>query len=225
MILSFVVWVIILAPIVMLLARFRLSADATKLNAGFRRWRLGKHTGNVVSYSSYTSVHGSGGYSVGNTIAPISVGTDLHERIRLELPGGKQWDVELENFGLSPDIGDIVTIWLGARRGSERIFAALNHTSEAVKVSAQEIFAMGSGGKLSQSLKVLSMIFFLVFCVFVGILAGQVAIVLWGFVPFSVWLLRSRRISNFARMGTRPLWNAATPDAQALMRLSPPAAG
>ncbi len=222
---AFVVWVVILAPLVILLTRLRINRDATGLSVGLRRWKLRKGTGRVVSYSSYTSTHGSGGYSVGDTIAPISVRTDLHEKIRLELPGGKPWDVELKNFHLAPDIGDVVTIWLGLRRGSERIFAALNHTAESSKVSLQEMFAMGTGGSLLQPLKFLLMIFFLLFCIIIGVLQSQNTIILWGIVPFAVMLLRSRGISGFAEKGTKPLWSAAAADAQALMRPAPPAAG
>lgn len=212
-----VVWAIILAPFIMLLARFRINRDATRLIAGFRRWKLDKITGRLTNYESHTSVHGSGGNAV-NT--PVHISSDLHENLRLELSNGKSWDVELVNFNLSPKIEDVITIWLASRHRSDSIFAALNHKTEFEAVNAQEIFAMGTGGALLQSLKVTLMTLFLALCLIVGIFGNQAAIVLWGCVPFGVWLLRSRNISRFSETGTRPLWDATADDTQAFVRSS-----
>ncbi len=223
-VMAFVVWAVILAPIVWFFARMGINRDATRLIASFRRWRLGRLTGRLVSYSSYTTVSGSGGYSVGDAVAPVSIRTHLHEKLRLELAGGKLRDFELVGFELTPTIGDVITLWIASRYSSESIFAALNHTTESMALNMQELFAMGTGGRMLQSLKGIAAAIFMAFCVIVGIVLQQIAIIMWGWIPWAIWLWRTRYISGFAKRGAKPLWIASAADAQALMAASPAAA-
>ena len=205
-------------PLAILLSRLRIDRNATRFTAGLRRWNLTNITGHVISYRSHTETSGGGGYSSGNTTVPVHIKTDLYENLRLKLSNGKLWDTQLGNFDFSPQIGDVITVCLASRGGAQRIFAALNHTTESGKVNRQEIFAIGTGGSFAQILKVLAMTFFMFICLVIGMFVQLGVLVALGFIPFGIWLLRTLSIK---RLGIKALWDATAADAQVLMSPSP----
>ena len=187
----------------------------------FRRWRLTHVTGTVLASSTVPVTYGSGGVyggsASGNVTGTVHMHTDVHETMRVRTPDGAHTDVEVVNYGVTAQAGDVVSVWNACKGGRQFTIAALNHTTRAQMVNQQDIFSILQP---NQTLFVLYVVFSALPVVFFGVFGGAGLPILLGLVLLALYVRGQKRVRrNYSQSGMAEIWNISRAEAGQLSSL------
>jgi hypothetical protein len=218
----FVTALVLLPLILWVVAIWRpltVTPDATSF-VGRSRWKLTHVTGTVLASTAVARTHGSGGVygsaASGTVTGSARVTTDVHETLRLQTSPTTQTDVEVVNYSVTAQPGDLVSIWT-ARKGGERFtIAVLNHTTNVQTVNEGDIFSILQP---NQVIFVLYLCFTVLPVAFLSVFGGVPAFVLW-FALLGLYVLGWKRArGNYEESGIAPIWERSRAEASHLSSL------
>src|SRR5215472_11741006 len=142
--------VVILLPLIWRVIAIRrplkVATGGMSFESPYRRWKLTHVTGTVLASSTVPVTYGSGGIyggsASGNVTGTMRIYTDVHETMRLRTSDGTETDVEVVNYGVTAQAGDVVSVWNAHKGVRQFTVAALNHTTRSQMLNQQDIFSI-----------------------------------------------------------------------------------
>lgn len=199
----------------------KVATGGASFESPFRRWKLTHVTGTLLASSTVPITYGSGGVygssASGNVTGTVRIYTDVHETMRLRTPGGTETNVEVVNYGVTAQAGDVVSVW-NARKGARQFtIAALNHTTGAQMINQQDIYNILQPRQTVFILYVIASMFPVLFF---GVFGGAgLPILLW-LVLLALYVVGQKRVQrNYSKSGMAEIWNISRAEAGQLSSL------
>lgn len=198
------------------------NEDATRLAGWYRGWQLTHVTGRVLGANAHTvtsgssSVYGSTAGS-GSVYGSGRIITNLHEALRLQRSDGTQTTVNLVNYNVTAQPGDVISVWGVQKRSKAHTIAVLNLsvTPETQAINRQDVFRILQPHQ----------IFFVVWLVLAAPCVILASVFASSALPLVFWLsclalytvgqyLARKR---FERKGIVPIWRRGRDEARLLV--------
>lgn len=195
----------LITRVVAFMRPLQVSADGTSFCGRYRHWELSCITGRVLASNTITR-------TVGGVRSDHSyyVATSVHDTIRLQTVDGNQRDVQLFNYNVSAQSGDVITVWYANRGNKWVTVAVLNHTTRQQNLNDGDLFT------ILEPRNIVPLILPIIVTSFFVVFGGFAFLPVWA-VLLGLYLWGQKRIRrSFAETDISSLWELSGTDAERL---------
>jgi hypothetical protein len=195
----------LITRVVAFMRPLQVSADGTSFCGRYRHWKLSCVTGRVLGSNTTTRT-----VSGVRSDHSYYMATSVHDTIRLQTTDGSQRDVQLFNYNVSAQSGDVITVWYANRGNKWVTVAVLNHTTRQQSLNDVDLFT------ILDPRNVVALIVPIILTSFYVVFGGFIFLPVWA-VLLGLYLWGQKRIRrSFAQTDISSPWDLSGADAQRL---------
>jgi hypothetical protein len=210
-ILGLIINIPFITRVVAFMRPLEVSADGASFCGRYRHWKLSHVTGRVLASKTVNTTYQGVRHDPNWATTSRYLSSSVHDTVRLQVAGGDQRDVQLLNYNVSVQSGDVITVWYANRGDKWATVAVLNYTTRQQNLNSADLFnILEPRGVVYLIPSIILTSFYLVFggAIFFPVWAVLIGLYLWG---------QKRIRRSFAESDISALWELSNDEAKRLM--------